>query len=199
MGQLAFLWNLKDGQLIASNGMQEDGNIYRQSLVKTYLRLTKLSYKNAILNIRTYIGLILFWLFGVRTLFSYFFSGHQSLLALYLSGTPSLKTGTSPPSCIHLDNHLYILLLCRKTEIYRTKKIRRGPFSIALGKTRCSGWITIKYYKIPKLFTTQFKISNSQQDRSTSVSKSVEQPLLGFKTIENICHGWNPKDYDVIP
>ena len=25
------------------------------------------------------------------------FSGDQSLLALYLSGTPSLKTGTSPP------------------------------------------------------------------------------------------------------
>ena len=36
------------------------------------------------------------------------FSGYQTLLALHLSGTPSLKTGTRPPSCLHLDNHLYI-------------------------------------------------------------------------------------------
>ena len=28
------------------------------------------------------------------------FSGYRSLPALYLSGTPSLKTGTSPPSCL---------------------------------------------------------------------------------------------------
>ena len=35
------------------------------------------------------------------------FSGHQSLLALYLSGTPSLKTSTRPPSCIYLNTHLY--------------------------------------------------------------------------------------------
>ena len=31
-----------------------------------------------------------------------------SLLALHLSGTPSLKTGTSPTSCLLLDNHLYM-------------------------------------------------------------------------------------------
>ena len=36
------------------------------------------------------------------------FSGYQSLLVLYLSGTPSLRTGTSPPSCLYLDNHLYM-------------------------------------------------------------------------------------------
>ena len=29
-----------------------------------------------------------------------------SMLALHLSGTPSLKTGTSPSSCLHLDNLL---------------------------------------------------------------------------------------------
>ena len=28
--------------------------------------------------------------------------------ALYLSVTPSLKTGTSHPSCFHLDNRLYM-------------------------------------------------------------------------------------------
>ena len=36
---------------------------------------------------------------------------YQSLLALYLSGTPSLKTGTSPPSCLYLDNPLYMYKL----------------------------------------------------------------------------------------
>ena len=36
------------------------------------------------------------------------FSGYQSLLALYLSGTPNLMTGTSPPSCLHLDNSLFM-------------------------------------------------------------------------------------------
>ena len=29
--------------------------------------------------------------------------------ALYLGGTPSLKAGTSPPSCLHLDNLLYMM------------------------------------------------------------------------------------------
>ena len=38
------------------------------------------------------------------------FRGYQSLLALYLSGTPSLKTSTRPPSCLHLNNRLYICL-----------------------------------------------------------------------------------------
>ena len=33
-------------------------------------------------------------------------SVYQSLLALHLSGTPSLKTGTRPPSCQLLDNCL---------------------------------------------------------------------------------------------
>ena len=32
----------------------------------------------------------------------------KSLQALYLGGTPSQMTVTSPPSCIHLDNRLYI-------------------------------------------------------------------------------------------
>ena len=35
-------------------------------------------------------------------------SGYRSLLALHLSETPSLKTGTSPPSCQLLDNQLYM-------------------------------------------------------------------------------------------
>ena len=37
-------------------------------------------------------------------------SGYSSLLALHLSGTPSQKTGTRTPSCLLLDNRLYILL-----------------------------------------------------------------------------------------
>ena len=28
--------------------------------------------------------------------------------ALYIGGTPSQETGTSPPSCLLLENHLYI-------------------------------------------------------------------------------------------
>ena len=36
-------------------------------------------------------------------------SGYLSLLALHLSGTPSLRTGSRPPSCFHLNNRLYIL------------------------------------------------------------------------------------------
>ena len=47
-----------------------------------------------------------------RFLFLYnggIFSGQPNLLALYLSGTPSLKTATRPPSCIHLDNRLYMM------------------------------------------------------------------------------------------
>ena len=39
-------------------------------------------------------------------------SGLQSLLALYLGGTPSQMTGTRPPSCKHLDNRLYINWFC---------------------------------------------------------------------------------------
>ena len=34
-------------------------------------------------------------------------SGYLCLLALYLSGTPSLMTGTSPPSCLLLNNRLW--------------------------------------------------------------------------------------------
>ena len=42
------------------------------------------------------------------------FSGYQSLLALYLSGTPSLETGTRPPSCLQLSiySHLGWLPTC---------------------------------------------------------------------------------------
>ena len=36
-------------------------------------------------------------------------SAYLSLLALHLSGNPSMKTVTSPPSCQFLDNRLYIL------------------------------------------------------------------------------------------
>ena len=35
-----------------------------------------------------------------------YYSGSPSLLALRLSGTPSLETGIRPPSCFHLDNCL---------------------------------------------------------------------------------------------
>ena len=38
------------------------------------------------------------------------FSWYHSLQALYLSGTPSLTTGTRPPSCLHLNNRLYIYI-----------------------------------------------------------------------------------------
>ena len=40
-------------------------------------------------------------------------SGYLSLLALQISGTPSLMTGTSPPSCLLLDNHLFIFFVTR--------------------------------------------------------------------------------------
>ena len=32
----------------------------------------------------------------------------KSSRAIYLSGIPDLKAGTQPPSCINLDNRLYI-------------------------------------------------------------------------------------------
>ena len=42
---------------------------------------------------------------GGAKLGHFIFSGYQSL---YLGGTPSLKTDTSPPSCLHLHNRLYM-------------------------------------------------------------------------------------------
>ena len=69
----------------------------------------------------TYIVLIIQWwnlldnksvlLIQTSVLFLYnrgIFSGKSSLLALYLSWTPSQKTATSPPNCLYLNNHLYI-------------------------------------------------------------------------------------------
>ena len=35
-------------------------------------------------------------------------SEYLSLLALHLSGTASLRTGTRPPSCFYLNNRLYM-------------------------------------------------------------------------------------------
>ena len=37
-----------------------------------------------------------------------FLSGYWSLLALHLSGTPSLRTGTRPPSCLQLPKRPHI-------------------------------------------------------------------------------------------
>ena len=34
----------------------------------------------------------------------------RAYLALYLGGTHSQETGTSPPSCLLLDNHLFMTL-----------------------------------------------------------------------------------------
>ena len=52
-----------------------------------------------------------------QVFFSYTTEGYYSeqpdLLALYLSGTPSLMTGTRPSSCLHLDNGLYIIVLIK--------------------------------------------------------------------------------------
>ena len=39
--------------------------------------------------------------------------------ALYLSGTPSQETGTSPPSCLLLENRLYILQLDNKYCVFK--------------------------------------------------------------------------------
>ena len=56
------------------------------------------------------------------------FSEYQSLLALYLSRTPSQETGTSPPSCLYLDNHLYMsqvsLVLHTKVPLIDLNKVR---------------------------------------------------------------------------
>ena len=38
---------------------------------------------------------------------------------LYLSGIPSLSAGTQSPSCLHLDNRLYIFFLA-KQKLYST-------------------------------------------------------------------------------
>ena len=43
-----------------------------------------------------------------------YYSGYQSLQALYLSGTPSQKAGSRPPSCLYLDNRLYIANGCKE-------------------------------------------------------------------------------------
>ena len=44
----------------------------------------------------------------IRISLSYNF---ELILALYLGGTPSTSTGTRPPSCISLENHLKMLNL----------------------------------------------------------------------------------------
>ena len=49
-------------------------------------------------------------------------SGWPRLLAFHLSGTPSLTTGTRPPSCIHLHNRLYMqymVITYRQRMVYR--------------------------------------------------------------------------------
>ena len=47
---------------------------------------------------------------------------YPDLLALHLSGTHSLTTGARPPSCLHLDNRLYIL---SKPTLYHELENRR--------------------------------------------------------------------------
>ena len=42
----------------------------------------------------------------------------RAYTALYPGGTPSQKTGTSPPSCLLLDNHLY---MPNKFHLYLTR------------------------------------------------------------------------------
>ena len=37
-----------------------------------------------------------------------FYNVNQSSRALYFSGIPSLRAGTQPPSCLYLDNRLYM-------------------------------------------------------------------------------------------
>ena len=58
------------------------------------------------------------------------FSGYQSLLALYLSGNPSLRTGTRPPSCLYIDKRLsmplklsfwYILLNTKNEQVQKVQ------------------------------------------------------------------------------
>ena len=39
--------------------------------------------------------------------------------ALYLSGTPTLETGTRPPSCLFLENHLYM----QSVKIFQQSKL----------------------------------------------------------------------------
>ena len=50
----------------------------------------------------------------------------MDLPALYLSGTPSLTTGIRPPSCLHLNNRISILL--------RTEAPKKGGISASLAR-----------------------------------------------------------------
>ena len=56
------------------------------------------------------------------------------LLALYLIGTPSLQTSTSPPSCLHLGNRLFIFVV--------TKHLVQSPFLFVL-RHNCKDTFTI--------------------------------------------------------
>ena len=58
-----------------------------------------------------------FYYCQASVLFLYNGGGYQSLLALYLSGTPSQRTGTRPPRCLYLGNRLYIMP--GKSQIYK--------------------------------------------------------------------------------
>ena len=62
-------------------------------------------------------------------------SEYLSLLALHLSGTPSLRTGSRPPSCFHLNNHLYICKYCH----LKSKNFETSFRSIHL----CSWWLCV--------------------------------------------------------
>ena len=76
-------------------------------------------------------------------------SRYSSLLALHLSGTPSLKTGTRSPRYLHLHNRLYILIFEKllspsthrferkcKYKIYKTESSLPG-LSMTMMKESC--------------------------------------------------------------
>ena len=53
----------------------------------------------------------------------------QKECTLYLSGTPSRTTGTRPPSCLHLDNRLYIQMREReKNKLDREEGIESNSY-----------------------------------------------------------------------
>ena len=92
-------------------------------------------------------------------------SGYQNLLALHLSGTPSLKTGTSPPSCELLDNSLSITLLLESAVAH---KLTQPPW--LAGKIRLV---------VNKIVQQLFHFAEHSREECDPSSRLCPQPYRG--------------------
>ena len=54
---------------------------------------------------------------------------------IQLGGTPSQMTGTRPPSCIHLDNRLYIFYVFLKKSRIANSSVFKWDVSLAYSPT----------------------------------------------------------------